>query len=257
MKLAKKIVLITGASSGIGAELARRAAAAGARLALVARRADRLEKLAAECGPDTLVLAADLSSLEACCAAVDQTVDKLGGLDVLLLNAGISSNLPVAEVSDPALFSTVMQTNYFGPVHCAWRALPHLRRSRGAIVVVSSLQGKAGFPGFAAYSASKHALHGFFDSLRAEQDDVQITIACPGPVATEIGDGRPESSQKGIMSAGRCAEIIVAAVESGKREVVMTAAGKLGVWLRPFLPGLFDRIVRKKTQRFFLKNGSG
>jgi short-subunit dehydrogenase len=144
-----------------------------------------------------------------------------------------------------------MQTNYFGPVWCAWRALPHLKASRGAIAVVSSLQGKTGFPGFAAYCASKHALHGFFDSLRSElhTSGVQVTIACPGAVATEIREDQ-FNQQPGMMTSDECARLILRAVKAGRRELLMTAAGAVGAYLRPFFPGLLDAYVRRRLAQF-------
>jgi short-subunit dehydrogenase len=119
------------------------------------------------------------------------------------------------------------------------------------VVVVSSLQGKTGFPGFALYCATKHGLHGFFDSLRSELHDagVQVTLVCPGPVATEIRS-EERNQQPGIMSAEECARIILDALCRGRREVLMTAAGKLGGYLRPFIPGVLDWYVRRRIKRF-------
>jgi NAD(P)-dependent dehydrogenase (short-subunit alcohol dehydrogenase family) len=253
MDLEGKRTIVTGASSGIGAELARQLAAAGARLVLSARRADRLEAVAAECrarGAQAAVVAADLAAADGCQELVERAVAELGGLDLVVLNAGVSDHTPVAEVKDPSLFVRVMTTNYFGPAFVTYHALPHLRRSRGAVAVVSSLQGKTGFPGFAAYAASKHALHGFFDSLRTEVDDLQVTLVCPGPVVSEIDDGRP-SGAPGLMSTARCAELILEAIADGRREAILTAAGRLGAWVRPFFPSLVDRIVRRKVKDFF------
>lgn len=249
-----KRVVITGASSGIGSALASETSARGGHVALIARRADRLEAVAVGCrakGVEARVIQADLS-LEADCR---RAMAECGPIDILILNAGIAHRGPVGELTDWSLFLRLMQTNYLGPVYCALAALPKLKSARGRLVIVSSLQGKMGFPGSAAYSASKHALHGFFDSLRFELDGsgVGIVIACPGAVASEIraarGDREAEGAQQ--MSAEECARLILDATERGDRELWMTAAGKLGVLLRPFMPGFVESAVRRRVAKFY------
>lgn len=256
MKLEGKQVVITGASSGIGLELAKLAAARKANVTLIARRADRLEAVAADCrehGVKARVIQADLSLEADCRRAIAQSVEG-GGIDLLILNAGISHRCLASEETDWSVFSRLMQTNYLGAVYCTLAALPELKLKRATIAVVSSLQGKTGFPRTTAYSASKHALHGFFDSLRLELHDtgIKILLACPGPVESEIRDeGSAKGDPSSLMPAAECARQILDAAERGDRELWMTAAGKFGAYLRPFFPDLIDSIVRKKVAKFY------
>jgi short-subunit dehydrogenase len=244
-------VLITGASSGIGVALALRLANEGAQLALAARRADRLESLAEKlraAGARAIAVRADVANEDECAAAVRVTVDALGGLDLLVNNAGASHYQAVRDC--PAeVYERILRTNFLGAVHCTRHALPHLRREGGRILVISSLQGKTGFPGYAAYAASKHALHGFFESLRIEEPEVAVTLACPGPVDTEIHGGGAYA-RDGLMSADECARRILAATRRRRREVLLTASGRLAIWLRAFSPGFVDRAVQRRTDRF-------
>ncbi|MEE9466417.1 MAG: SDR family oxidoreductase, partial [Candidatus Neomarinimicrobiota bacterium] len=207
MNFKSKSVIITGASSGIGAELARQLAAQGARLALAARRTELLEQVADDCvqlGGEAVAIPTDVTVRENCAALVDRTVDVFGGIDMLVNNAGISMHVLFAEIDDLDIFERVMQVNYLGAVACTHYALPHLLAAQGRIVVVSSLTGKTGVPTRTGYSASKHALHGFFDGLRAELAGcgVSVTIACPGFVDTGIRryhvgpDSGPDSSRR-------------------------------------------------------------
>ena len=144
-----------------------------------------------------------------------------------------------------------MRINYLGAVRCAWHALPHLKASHGLIAVVSSLQGKSGFPGHAGYSGSKHALHGFFDSLRAElsTDGVGVTIVCPGVVDTEFSV-RPEDAP-GMMSVAECARRTIHAIDRRRREEIMTLAGKMGNLLRFFAPRVLDSYIRRRMDEFY------
>jgi NAD(P)-dependent dehydrogenase (short-subunit alcohol dehydrogenase family) len=259
MSEAKRIVL-TGASSGIGAALARWYAGPGVRLALVARRLERLEALARELeasGAEARPLQADVSREPDCRRMIEEAERLLGGIDLLVLNAGVGNgHQRVDEIRDAGVFERLMATNALGPMYCAWHALPALKRSRGQIVVVSSLQGKTGFPGSAPYSASKHAVHGFFDSLRIElaPSGVRVTLVCPGGVDTEIRQriqGAPPQATAAAMSAEECAARIIRAADAGKRELVMTLPGKLGGLLRPFFPALVDRLVSRGVARYY------
>lgn len=261
MDFQHKRVIITGASSGIGAELARQLAAQNTRLVLAARRVDRLEEVAQSCrslGSEVHLVPTDVADPEQCKAMVEQAVNAWGGIDVLIANAGVTMQVLFEDITDISLFEKIMRINYLGSVYCTYYALPHLKESQGAIVAVSSLTGKAGIPTRTAYSASKHAMHGFFDSLRVELmgSGIQITIVCPGFVESEVrysalmGDGSqsgfdPQADAPNTMSTAECAQIIISAAEKGKREEVMTTRGKLGRYLRLLMPNAIDKMTRR------------
>ncbi len=258
MTFKAQVTIITGASSGIGAELARQLAAGGARLALAARRVELLEEVAADCrqlGGEAVAVPTDITVPEQCAALVKRTVDTYGAVDMLINNAGISMHALFADIDNLEIFERIMRVNYLGAVACTHYALPHLQAARGRIVVVASLTGKVGVPTRSGYAASKHALHGFFDSLRVELagSGISVTIACPGFVDTGIrryhtgaGDSRRNIRSR-RMPVERCARIILRAAEKRRREVVMTVVGKLGRFVRLFLPGLIDWVARKKV----------
>ena len=259
-----RVVLITGASSGIGRELGLQLAGQGAWLALAARDAGRLEAVAAECtalGGKAVAVPADVGEKAQCEALVARTVEAYGRLDALVNNAGITMWAKFDELSDPSLLEPIMRVNFFGSVYCTYYALPHLKRTRGLIVGISSLTGKTGVPTRSGYAASKHAMAGFFDSLRIElaPTGVGVTVIYPGFVTTEVReralgpDGRPLGvspvQEEKVMSVERCARIILKAMERRRREVVMTARGKAGMWVKLVAPGLVDRIALRAIQR--------
>ena len=260
------VVVVTGASAGIGAELARQLAAGGAWLALAARGAARLEEVAAECralGGKALAVPTDVGEEAQCRALVERTVAEYGRLDTLVNNAGIGMWARFDEITDLSIFERVMRVNYLGSVYCTHHALPHLKRSRGRIVGVSSLTGRTGVPTRSAYAASKHAMAGLFDTLRIELDGtgVSVTMIYPGFVATEIRerafgpDGRPLGAgnspvrEREVMTAEECARRIVDAAAARRREVVMTARARVGMWLKLIAPGAVDRIARRAIAR--------
>lgn len=261
-----KIAVVTGASEGIGRELALNLARRGADVVVAARNEAALSVTVRDCeasGARALAVPTDVSASEACERLVERTVEAFGGIDFLINNAGISTNARVDAVQDLTVFDRVMRINYLGAVYCTAFALPHLKARRGLVVGVSSLQGKTGFPTYAAYAASKHALHGFFDSLRIELwgSGVDVLMVAPGPVATGMQDhrlgpdGRPQAvgprmDRRDAMSAEACAERIVRAMERREREVVMTWRGKLGLVLKLFAPRVLDRMVDAGLRRF-------
>ena len=253
-------VLLTGASSGIGRAMALQLAQSGARIALVARDSARLATVAEECralGGEALVVPADVAVEAECRAAVDAAVRAFGRLDVLVNNAGVTMWARFADLRDLAPLERIMRVNYLGSVWCTHAALPHLVASRGRIVAVSSLAGRTGVPMRSGYAASKHAMAGFFDTLRIELRDtgVSVTVAYPGFVRTETrerafgADGQPLGAspvrEGEVMSAEECARRILAAAVGREREVVMTARGRLGLWLKLVAPGLVDRIAAR------------
>ena len=258
------VVVITGASKGIGAELARQLAAKGAKLVLAARNDRELEAVAADCrksGAAVVTVKADVAVERDCQAIVAGAVLAFGRLDTLVNNAGASMWARFEEIEDVSVLERIMRVNYMGAVYCTHHALPYLRESRGRIVGVSSLAGRTGVPTRTGYAASKHAMTGFFDSLRIELADsgITVTMIYPGFVATGIRenatgpDGRPimvsPVKEGEVMSVEDCARRIVRAIERREREVVMTARGRMGLWLKLFAPGLVDRIARRAIEK--------
>lgn len=251
-----RVALVTGASSGIGRALALELGRAGARVGLVARRRDRLEEVAEAIGPAALVLDGDVTDDAFCAASVNALVDRFGRLDIAVANAGLSMNARF-EDTEPVVFRRLLDVNYFGAVHLARHALPFLERSGGSLVFVSSVVGKRGFPTRSGYAAAKFAVHGLFESLRAEwaHRGVHVGIVCPGFTDTEIretalgADGR-QRSEAGpttgrVMTSEQAAHGIVRAIARRRREVVLTSAGKAMVMLNRLLPGLADRVAAR------------
>jgi short-subunit dehydrogenase len=254
-------IIITGASDGIGAEIARQLArkqGAGVALVLAARNAAALEQVAAICaalGAQTLVVPTDVSVQAQCVALIDAAVARFGAIDALINNAGRSAHALFAEVSDLAWYEELMRINLWGSVWCTHAALPYLTQSRGRIVAVSSLAGLIGVPGRTAYSATKFAMGGFFEALRAELKPagVSVTTAYPGVVATQIRHrgfnaaggqlGSSSLKEDKAMSVEECAALIIAGMQSRQREVVMSAKGKLGRWLKLIAPGLVEKMA--------------
>ena len=254
------VVLITGASAGIGEALALQLAARGVRLALAARTAADLDRVADACralGADALAVPTDVADEAACRAFVAQAAAHFGRVDALVNNAGISMWARVDELESLDGLRRIMDVNYFGAVSCTHAALPHLKESRGRIVNVNSLTGRTGVPTRSGYAASKHAMAGFFDSLRIELagTGVTVTTAFPGFVSTGVRrhavgpDGRPLGTspvqEDTVMTPETCARIILKAADARRREVVMTARGKIGVWARLVVPGLVDRLAAR------------
>ena len=258
-----KVFVITGASDGIGAEMAHqiaRAHAADCAIVLAARNRDKLELVGAQCrahGAAVKVVPANVSQEAQCRALIDQAAAHFGRIDVLINNAGVSAQALFEDVQAQDLhwYEQLMKVNLWGSVWCTHAALPHLKASRGRIVAVSSLAGLVGVPGRTAYSATKFAMTGFFEALRAELKDsgVSVTIAYPGVVATRIrhhglnakGEAAGVSGLKedGAMSPAECARLIVAGLDARRREVVMTARGKMGRFVKLIAPGVIEKMA--------------
>lgn len=255
-----KVIIITGASAGIGKELAIQLSKKNTLLSLAARDVNKLLETASGCeknGANVLVVQTDVSVKEQCKNLIDKTIEKFGKIDILINNAGISMWAKFDEIIDINLFENLMKTNYLGSVYSTFFALPFLKKSNGLIVAVSSLTGKTGVPTRTAYSASKHAMAGFFDSLRIEliNSGVDVTVIYPGFVATEVReralgkDGKPlgksHLNESNVMTVNECASIIIDAIEKRKREIIMTTKAKFGLWLKLFAPKLVDKISSK------------
>ena len=257
------VVAITGASKGIGAELARQLAAKGAKLVLAARNEKELEAVAAECrkaGASVVTVKADVAVERDCQAIVAGAVLAFGRLDTFVNNAGATMWARFEEIADLSILEQIMRVNYMGAVYCTRHALPHLRAVRGRIVGIASLAGRTGVPTRSGYAASKHAMTGFFDSLRIELADagVTVTMIYPGFVSTGIRENATGPDGKAIMvspvkegevmGVEECARRIVKAIGKREREVVMTARGKIGLWLKLLAPSLVDRLARRAIE---------
>jgi len=260
-----RVVLVTGASSGIGAELARQFAGAGASVALAARDTVRLESVAVQCralGADTLVVRADVGIETECREMIERTVAHFGRLDMLVNNAGLGSSGRFDEITDLSIFDTLMRVNYLGSVWSTAHALPHLKRSGGQVVAISSLTGLAGVPKRTAYGATKHAMAGFFDSLRIELEGsgVAVTVIYPGFVFSEINqralgpDGQPFGTRAYVRKPGEtmeteaCCRQILLAVAARQRELIMTWRGRVGRILKLISPRLVDDLARRAIE---------
>ena len=257
-------IILTGASEGIGRALALALAAQGARLALAARDRERLETLALECrarGGEARALPTDVTNQQDCEWLVAETIKAFGGIDVVVHNAGVTMWSRFDALNDLSIFERMIEVNYLAPVRLTALVLPHLQRSRGLLVAVASLAGLTGVPERSGYAASKHALIGFFDSLRIELRDsgVDVSVIAPDFVRSEIhkraigSDGEPlgESPmvQSKIMSAEDCAARIVRAISRRERLVIMSARGRFGRWLKLLAPSLIDRIAARAIRQ--------
>ena len=231
---------------------------AGIALVLAARNATQLDAVAGECaalGAQTLSVPTDVGVQIQCRRLVVSALERFGRIDVLVNNAGRSAHALFEEVEDLSWYEELMRVNLWGAVWCTQAALPALKASQGRIVAVSSLAGLVGVPGRTAYSATKFAMTGFFEALRAEVKGagVSVTTEYPGVVATRIryrgfnaqGDAMGASALKeeGAMSVEECARLIIAGMEGRRREVVMTAKGKLGRFLKLLAPRLVEKMA--------------
>jgi short-subunit dehydrogenase len=258
-----KVFVITGASDGIGAEMARQLArehGAGAGIVLAARNREKLDAVAAQCrdsGAQALACVTDVSEEAECRALIEAALAQFGRIDALVNNAGMSAQALFSEVKAQDLhwYEKLMKVNLWGAVWCTHAALPHLVASQGRIVAVSSLAGLVGVPGRTAYSATKFAMTGFFEALRVElkRAGVSVTTAYPGVVATRIrhrgynAQGEPAGvsglKEDDAMSVEECAKLIIDGMEARKREVVMTAKGKLGRFAKLLAPGMVENMA--------------
>jgi len=260
-ELAGRVVLVTGAAGGLGAALCRRLASADSRIVAVDIDAAALEALVAElraAGGEALAVAADITDPAACARAVSTTLAHFGALDGLINNAGISARSLLAD-TDPAVIRRVMDVNFFGAANLTCAALPGIVARRGFIVAISSVAGFAPLVGRTAYSASKHALHGFFNSLRSEVAGagVGVTVVCPSFIRTGIGSaatdgsGAPVSGPR-VTTGGEAtpediAACIIDAVAAGRELLLPDATSRKAWWLSRLAPGVYARIMKRRV----------
>lgn len=255
-----KTVLITGASTGIGRALALELAQQGAQLALNARDADRLDQTAGECaarGAAALAVPGDVSRAEDCLRIVARTLERFQKLDALVNNAGLTMWARFDALADLAPLERLLAVNYLGAAHMTAAALPYLKNSRGLIVAVASIAGLTGVPERTGYAAAKHAMVGFFESLRIELagSGVDVTIVAPDFVASELHKGAlgPDGRALGesplevahIMTSAQCAQLIVRAMGRRQRLLITSRRGRFGRWARLVVPALVDRIAAR------------
>jgi NAD(P)-dependent dehydrogenase (short-subunit alcohol dehydrogenase family) len=254
-----KVVVVTGAAGGIGAALCRRFARAGARVAALDRDAAGAEALAGElagAGATAAAFACDVADAASCEGALRAVILRFGGVDVLVNNAGITHRSLFAETELP-VYRRVMDVNFFGALHCTKAALGSLLERRGLVVVTSSVAGFAPLLGRSGYCASKHALHGLFETLRCElaPSGVGVLLVCPGFTATGIersalgGRGAPASHPQsrvgGQASPEDVAEAVVRAARARQRLLVLTPVGRASRLLSRLWPAAYERVMSR------------
>jgi short-subunit dehydrogenase len=258
MKLKDKIVIITGASSGIGKALAAEMASRGAHLVLGARQYEVLAQIASELsaayGVKVIAVKCDVAVEQDCSNLIRETLTHFNQIDVLINNAGISMRALFNDV-DLNVLKRLMDVNFWGTVYCTKYALPALLKSRGSVVGVSSIAGYKGLPGRTGYSATKFAMNGFLDALRVEnlKTGLHVLTACPGFTASNIRNTAlaKDGSQQGestldeakMMTSEEVARHIANAVEKRSRTLILTGQGKLTVAISKFLPAMLDKMV--------------
>lgn len=258
-----KVVVITGASSGIGEALALEFGRLGARLVIGARNGEKLAALATEItarGGEAVAVPVDVSRQDDCREFIGAAVLAFGRIDVLVCNAGISMRAALDEV-DPRVLHRLMDVNFWGTVYCVKYALPWLQDSHGSIVGVSSVAGLHGLPGRTGYSASKYAMTGFLETVRIENlsKGLHVMIACPGFTATNVRfaaltkDGSPQGKtprEEGrMMSAGEAARRIIKGVAKRKRLLLMEWEGRGTYLIKKFAPAFLDRMFYRVMSR--------
>lgn len=258
-----KVVIITGASSGIGKATALYFAQKGSKLAIAARSIEKLEQTASEIKRyevEVVSIACDVSKEVDCKSLIDQTVEKFGQIDVLINNAGISMRA-LFNKTEMSVIRNVMDINFWGCVQCTKFALPHLLASKGSVVGISSIAGYVGLPARTGYSASKFAMHGFLEALRTEnlEKDLHVLVACPGFTASNIrntaltadgtSQGESPRTEEKMMSAEEVAAHLYNSIKQRKQRLVLTTEGKLAVFLSKWAPKFLQKMVFNKMKR--------
>lgn len=254
--LKDKVIVITGASSGIGEAMARTYAAQGAKVVLGARSVEKLQRLADDirtAGGQAAFCGVDVVSEEECRKLIDTAVEAFGHIDVLICNAGISMRAIFDDV-DLSVLHRLMDVNFWGTVNCCKYALPYLQASRGSVVGISSVAGLHGLPGRTGYSASKYAMTGFLETLRIEnlKKGLHVMIACPGFTASNVRFSAltADGSQQGetprdeakMMTAEEVARIVARGILRRKRLCLMEIEGRATHFVKKFAPAFLDRM---------------
>lgn len=259
MRFPNQVVWITGASSGIGEACALAFAREGARLVLSSRRPAELERVRRRCPrpDDHMVFPLDLARTDMFAAAVAEVLARVGRVDVLVNNAGVSQRAFVLDATEE-VERAIMEVDYFGPVALTKAVLPAMRaRREGHVVVVSSVMGYLGTPGRSTYAAAKHALHGYFDSLRAEvwSDNIKVTLVCPGYVKTAVSanalgprgekHAQTDATHQAGIAPEKCAAALLRGVARNREEVYVGGWEVAGIYVKRLAPWLLSRVVRR------------
>ena len=262
-----KVIAVTGGASGIGLAICRRFGREGARVAVIdmnGEEASRQAKALKESGVEAKAFACDVSREEECSKTIQAVIDAYGGIDILVNNAGVTQRSAFVE-TQTAVYKKVMDVNFFGALYCTKAAIKTLIERRGVIVVTSSHAGYAPLLGRTGYSASKHALHGLFESLRTEVKDqgVHVMMLCPGFTRTNLqeraldGDGsiarHPRSKVGAEDTPEHVAEAVLCGVLKRKRMLVLTPTGKMTYWLSRLAPGLYEKIMANQLKQELIR----
>lgn len=262
-KIKDKIAWVTGASSGIGEAVVYELINKGAKVVISARRKEVLEEVRAKSSnpENIMILPLDLADIKTFDSKVAEVLAHFGRIDILFNNGGISQRGMALE-TDLSVDRKIMEIDYFGTIALTKAVAPNMvNQKAGHFVVTSSLVGKFGSPWRSSYAAAKHALHGFFDSLRTELHDhnIKVTMVCPGFIKTDVSvnalgsDGNPtgemDNAQANGMTAHECAKRIINAVENDKLETVIGGTERFGVLLKRLFPGLFAKMILKRSVR--------
>ncbi|MEO6884580.1 MAG: SDR family oxidoreductase [Bacteroidia bacterium] len=258
-----KVVIVTGASSGIGRSCAIAFAKRKAKIVLAARQQDKLDeltKIIEAMGVEVLAVKTDVRSEQDCIHLIEKTVARFHTIDILINNAGISMRA-LFEDLELKVIREVMDTNFWGAIYCTKYALPYLLKSKGSVVGMSSISGKKALPGRTGYCASKFALEGFLETLRLEnlKTGLHVLIACPGFTASNIRftalakdgsvQGESPRNEEKMMQPEEVAEHLIDAIIKRKRNIVLTTQGKLVLWINKFWPATLDKIIYNQMSK--------
>ena len=256
-KFKDKVIIVTGASSGIGRACAFEFANNNAKIVLASRREEELIKIEnkiKEKGGQASSIVTDVRKIDDCQNLINKTVEKYGKIDILINNAGISMRASFEEI-DLSVIKDLMDTNFYGAVYCTKFALPYLLKQKGTVIGISSISGLTPLPGRTGYCASKYAMDGFLNTLRLEniKKGLNVLVVHPGFTNSNIRNialnknGKPQKetprNEEEMMSAERVAQIITKATLKRERDLILTPQGKLVVWLHKNFPGITDRII--------------
>ena len=249
-----KVVIVTGASSGIGLAAAKLFGSYGAKVVMAARSLEKMEAMAPEVGEQVLCVKCDVSVEEDCKALIEKTVARFGRIDILVNNAGLSMRAMFKDL-DLVVIKRLMDVNFWGTVFCTKYALPYLLEARGQVVGVISIAGYSALPARCAYSSSKYAIRGFLDTLRIEhlKDGLNVLVFAPGYTESNVrnaalvadgsAQGKTPLEEGKLMSAERCAEYLAKGLRKRKSELILTTLGKATVWMHRRFPRWTDRMT--------------